>query len=131
MSEQPLFMSEEHVSRMNAILDKDEAVRRACADLDRVITMGYELADGPGGETVYWSMTFADTVRFGLERPEADLVFVGDWKRMVSASRATRGGKPEDPGVQAVGDLTVLEQVGPVFALAQAVATVPVEFPDV
>jgi hypothetical protein len=130
-SSRPVFMSPRHVAQMNAILERDEAVRRACAELETPVTMGYELADGPDGETVHWSMSFGDTVRFGLEKVDADLLFCGDWKRMVRASRASRDGNPEDPGVVPVGDLALLETVGPVFALAQGVATIPVEFPDV
>jgi hypothetical protein len=127
----PLFMSPEHVATMNAILDTDAAVRKACAELEKPLTMGYELSDGPGGETVYWSMTFTDTVRFGLEKTDADLLFTGDWANMIRATMSSRQGKPVDPGVVPVGDMGVLQAIGPVFALAQGVATVPVEFPEV
>lgn len=130
-STRPMFMSPEHVARMNAILAADEAVRRACSELDAPVMLAYALADGPGGETVHWTMSFTDTVRFGLEAVEADLLFTGDWQRMIRASKASREGSPQGPGVIPVGDLTLLETVGPVFALAQGVATIPVEFPDV
>jgi len=129
--DKPVFMSPEHVAAMNAILEKDDAVRTACAELEKPLTMGYALSDGPDGETVYWAMTFTDTVRFSLEKVDADLLFTGDWTRMVRASRDSRGGQTTDPGVEAVGDLAVLQSTGRVFALAQAVATVPVEFPEV
>jgi len=127
----PGFMSPEHVAAMNAILEKDAAVRAACAELEKPVTMAYELADGPDGDTVWWSMTFTDTVRFGLEKTDADLLFTGDWKRMVRASKSSRDGDATDPGVVPVGDLAVIQATGRVFALAQAVATVPVEFPEI
>lgn len=127
----PIFMSQEHVAAMNAILEKDASVRAACAELEKPLTMGYELTDGPDGETVYWSMTFTDTVRFGLEKTDADLLFAGDWARMVRASKSHRDGEPTDPGVVPVGDRGVLQATQRVFALAQAVATMPVEFPEV
>jgi hypothetical protein len=127
----PVFMSPEHVAAMNAILEGDAAVRTACAELEKPFTMGYALSDGPHGETVYWAMTFTDTVRFSLEKTDADLLFTGDWARMVRASRDNRSGQATDPGVEAVGDLNVLQTIGPVFALAQAIATIPVEFPEV
>jgi hypothetical protein len=124
-------MSPEHVAVMNALLEDDEAVRAACADLAAPFTLGYELADGPGGETVHWSMAFTDTVRFGLEKVDADLLFRGDWARMVRASKGNRDGQPGDPGVEPVGDLEAFQRVAGVFAAAQAAATVPVQFPEV
>jgi hypothetical protein len=124
-------MSPEHVAVMNEILEDNEAVRDQCALLEKPLTLGYELVDGPGGETVYWSMAFTDTVRFGLEQVDADLLFRGDWARVVRASKSGREGRQDDAGVVPVGDLEVLATVGPAFAVAQSIATVPVQFPEV
>jgi hypothetical protein len=125
-----LFMSPEHVAVMNEMLSEDEQVRQACSELDRPVTIAYELADGPDASAVHWSMTFADTVRFGLAPIEADILFVGDWARMVRATRAGRDGDALDPGLEVVGDYAGFEAVAPVFAIAKRVATLPVEFPD-
>jgi hypothetical protein len=124
-------MSPEHVAAMNAILEDNESVRAQCSLLEKPLTLGYELLDGPDGETVYWSMAFTDTVRFGLEKVDADLLFRGDWTRMIRATHRSRAGEAKDPGVEAVGDLDVMTAVGPAFAAAQAVATLPVQFPEV
>jgi hypothetical protein len=124
-------MSPEHEAAMNQLLDGADSVRAACVELDEPFILGYELTDGPDGETVYWSMTFDDTVRFGLDKVEADLLFRGDWARMVRASKGSRDGTPTDPGVVAIGDMAAFQKVAPVFAVAQSVATVPVEFPEV
>ena len=125
------FMSPEHVAAMNAILEADENVRAACAELEKPVTLGYRLTDGPDGETVHWRMTFTDTVRFSLDDTEADLLLTGDWATMVRASRAQREGQVIDPGVVPTGDLSAIQATSRVFALAQAVATVPVAFPEV
>lgn len=128
-----LFMSQEHVDAMNELLERSADVREACAatptgPAGRVLA--YRLTDGPEGSTVRWSITFTDTVRFALEEhPSPDVTFVGDWSRMIRAARASRAGEPLDPGVEVVGDLEVMAAVGPAFAAAQAVATLPVEFP--
>jgi hypothetical protein len=127
----PGFMSPEHIAVMNDLLERSDAVRAACLELDEPFTMGYELEDGPDGNTVHWSMAFAETVRFSLDKVDADLLFRGDWARMVRATRDSREGRPTDPGVEAVGDMAGFQKVAPVFAVAQSVATVPVEFPDV
>lgn len=128
----PVFMSPEHVKQINEILAADEAVRTACAGLERPLTMGYALSDGPDGATVYWAMTFTDTVRFSLDQVDADLLFTGDWARMVRASRANREGRTTDPGVLPVGDLELIKVIGPVFAVATtSTAGLPVSFPDI
>jgi hypothetical protein len=125
-------MSKEHVAAMNERLREDEGVRAECGKLGRPYAMAYRLSDGPVGETVHWTMSFDDTVQFSLdEHPSPDISFVGDWSRMVRASAANRKGEQLDPGVRLEGDVSVMETVGPVFAKAQSVATLPVDFPDV
>lgn len=125
------FMSEKHVAAMNEVLAHDEQVRHACSQLGRPVTITWELAHGPEGAAVHWSMTFGDTVRFGLAPVDADVRFVGDWTRMVRAARAGRDGQSLDPELEVVGDYAVFEAVALVFALAKSAATMPVEFPDV
>ena len=128
---EPLFMSPEHVARMNEILEGDAAVRSACAELPQPYTLGYALSGGPGGRPVHWTVTFTDTVRFSLEPRDTDLLLSGDWASVVRASRAQREGEVVDPGVSASGDLAVMQAVSPLLALAGGVATIPVTFPDV
>ena len=124
-------MSPEHVAIMNARLLDADAVRAACAELEKPLTLGYELTDGPDGETVFWTMAFEDTVRFSLDSEPADLLFKGDWARMIRTTMASRRGEQDDPGLETVGDLEVMTTVAPAFAAAQAVGTVAVQFPDV
>lgn len=130
----PVFMSREHVRIVNRQLANADPVRRACADLDRSYTVGYELHQGPGSAVVHWAIVFdpVDGVRMELAKTEApDLTYVGDWARVVRASAAGRRGKQLDPGVETRGDVGVLDTVGAAFAAAQEVATVDVRFPDV
>ena len=76
-------------------------------------------------------MTFTDTVRFGLDEvAEPDVLFVGDWRQMILASQGNRSGERLDPGVVMQGDMAVMEEIGPAFAAAQGLATIPVEFPE-
>lgn len=87
----PVFMSVDHVERMNAILRDEPSVRAACRDLDRSYAFCYELNGGPEGRQVYWSMVFdpSQGVRMGLDKPErADLTFVATFPK-VPASFAT------------------------------------------
>src|SRR5690606_4086100 len=74
------FMSAEHINVMNELLRDAPDVRAACAQLSQPRTMTYRLTDGPGGQVVHWTITFADTVQFSLdEAPAPDVRFVGDW----------------------------------------------------
>ena len=128
-----LHMSQEHVDAMNALLRDSEVVREACRSLPVPRTWAYTLADGPDGTVVHWTVRFADTVEFAVGEPEvrADVVFTGDWARMVRSTRDGREGRPTDPGVTVTGDPAVLAETGPVLEVARAVATLPVELPDV
>src|SRR5688500_6663174 len=101
-----LFMYADHVAAMNAILEDNPAVRAACATLPQPRAMSYRLADGHDGNTVHWTTTFSDTARFSLvEHPSPDIVFVGDWRQMVRASKANRDGETVDPGVTVEGEV--------------------------
>jgi len=115
-----LFMSPQHVETMNELLAASEEVKEAAAALDRDYVILYELSNGRAGVTEYWSLSFAGgEVRFGLEAvADPDVKLVGDWYRMVTASRLGREGEHVDPGVAVA------------FEAAGRVATVPVDWPD-
>jgi hypothetical protein len=131
MSE-PLFMSQEHVDLMNALLEDAPTVQEACQVLGAPRTMTYELADGPGGADVHWTVRLDRTVRFSLDRPsDPDVLLAGDWTRMIRATVAARNGEVLDPGVTVTGDPALLAQVDAVLEVARAVAAVPVTFPEV
>jgi hypothetical protein len=128
----PLFMSDEHVQLMNSRLAASPEVASAAGTMDRSYELAYELHDPKAERTEYWLMHLGpDGVWFALEPSEsADLTFVGDYRRMVEASRKARSGEQSDPGVEPIGDLTVLQTVAEVFAVAQQVGTVPVTWPE-
>ncbi|HVV76138.1 MAG TPA: hypothetical protein VHC43_08895 [Mycobacteriales bacterium] len=124
-------MSAEHVEAMNALLVDATGVRAACRRLPRPYVIAYRLSDGPGGQDVHWTVAFDDTVRFGLtQHPQPDVVIVGAWREMVLASAASRTGQAREPEVRYEGDDQALVVTAPVLEEARAVATVPVEFPD-
>jgi hypothetical protein len=127
-----LHMSQEHVDAMNALLRDSELVREACRALPTPRTWTYELAGGPGGQVVNWTVRFADTVEFSLGKPagRADVVFTGDWARMMRATKAARAGRALDAGATVAGDGVVLAMSRPVLEVARGVATLPVDFPD-
>ena len=125
------FMSADHVAAMNALLEDAPQVRKACAGLSGDRSMGYRLVGGPDGADVHWTVTFTDTVRFFLtEQMTPDVLFVGDWRQMIRASKASRDGEQLDPAVSIVGDAAVLAEIGPVMETARSVATLPITFPD-
>ena len=126
-----VFMSPEHVAAMNDKLAASDEVRKAGAQLDRTYTMAYVLSDGRDGGDEYWLMSLGPSgAQFALEpKPDADIVFRGDWRAMVDASRAAREGRQVDAGVAVEGDPEVVAVVGPVFSAAQQVATLEVDWP--
>ena len=126
------FMSPQHVDVMNRLLEASEDVRAACAQLPEPVAMVQRLSDGPDGQPVAYALTFGPTVRFSLEDvAKPDIVVVGDWRQMIRAARAKQEGRVEDPGLTVQHGHAALERIGPLFALAGSVATVPVELPDV
>ena len=125
------FMSQEHVDRMNALIESSAEVRTASAQLSAPRTLAYRLIDGPGGADVHWRVACRDTVRFSLDDGPADVVLVGDWAQMIRSSRAARDGAVVDPGLRVEGDPSVLAEVGPVLEVARTVATIDVRFPEV
>jgi hypothetical protein len=50
---------------------------------------------------------------------------------MMRTTKASREGRQEDPGVTVTGDRAVVAETQAVLEVARAVATLPVEFPDV
>jgi hypothetical protein len=130
----PEFMSAAHVEQMNRLLAASEETRAATADLDREIVLAYRLADGPDGQTVHWQMRFspADGMAFALGPPDraADLTLVGDWRHMIAQTKVAREGGEPRLDLDVEGDPSVMEEIGAAFAAGQAVATVPVTFPD-
>lgn len=124
------FMSQQHVDRMNALLESSAEVRSACSQLPAPRTLAYRLAEGPDGRDVHWRVTCRDTVQFSLDDGPADLVLVGGWAQMIRSSRAARDGEAVDAGVSVEGDPAVLAEVGPVLAVARTAATVDVRFPE-
>jgi hypothetical protein len=124
------FMSAEHVDTMNALLADAPTVREACGRLSRPYVIAYRLSDGPGGQDVHWTLTFDETVQFGLtEHPHPDVVIVGDWTDMIAATVSSRTGAPREPNVTYEGDPDALKMTDPALEAARAIATVDVDFP--
>jgi hypothetical protein len=128
----PIFMSAEHVEIMNRRLAASEEVAAVAAQMPRSYEVAYRLRDEKADRTEFWLMQLGPSgVRFALEPSEsADLTFVGDYQRMIDSSRASRGGETADPGLEVLGDPTVLESIAEVFAAAQKVGAVPVSWPE-
>ena len=128
----PTFMSQHHVDMMNALLAGAGAVQEMCASLGGRRVLTYDLTGGPDGDTVHWTMTLEDTVQFSLDRPShPDVIFTGDWSRMIRATRGAQAGAPQDPGLTVHGDTDLVAQVSSILAAARDVAAVPVTFPEV
>lgn len=130
----PIFMSQDHVDRMNKLLDESAEVAAACARLDRDYSMTYELLDGPDG-TAHWTMLFNREVgaSFTLEPPaNSDVTFVVDWvdtMRLVKA--AVNGEQREREILEVRGDESVADRVDEAFKAAHNAALMPAEIPDV
>lgn len=127
------FMSAEHVAEMNRLLERDEATRRACRELDRPYLMLYELRHRP--ETVYWAISFDPTkgVRFALERPQQppDLVIRGDYAESIRATAAAKSGSDVQMPWQHDGDVSAIELLAPILEKARLAATVETHMPDI
>lgn len=118
---------------MNQILSADNEVATLCRALDRRYSLLYNLADGPDGGPVHWSVVFdpESGMRMGLDDlADADLRFVGDWGETIRASAAHRRGIEQDPGITVVGDPGVIDIIGAAYAASRRVATVDVTFPS-
>ena len=70
MPDHPLFMSLRHVDILNRRLVESQALVKLCSELERDLSLLYELHDGPGGSEVFWRTDFtrSDGIFFSLER---------------------------------------------------------------
>ncbi len=127
------FMSQEHVDEMNRLLALDPDILAQAALLTRDWRLIYRLRRGPGGDPVYWAMTFTPSgVSYSLGDVEnADLTLRADWKQTIESSKAAREGRTLEHDVTAEGDPSMLEACGAVFARARQVVDIDVTFPEV
>ncbi|MGH8504856.1 MAG: hypothetical protein ACRETM_02695 [Stenotrophobium sp.] len=121
-----IFMSPEHVARMNEILAADVASKAACAALDRRWDMVYELSRGM--DTVWWTMSFdpENGVSFSLVPPQrpGDILYRGEHKSMLNWMRRSKAGEAVEPmPLEQLGDPNGMNIIGPAFTAAQQVAT--------
>jgi len=126
-----IFMSPEHVARMNELLAESASVRDACAELDRDYEIAGELRDGPEG-TVHWVIRLDRKygASMSLDPPRAaDLTYLGDWSTTIREAKAAREGRRSGPIYDLRGDPTTMTRVSKAYAAAQAVATIRTEFP--
>lgn len=125
------FMSQEHVDEMNRLLALDPEIKAQSATLTRDYRLLYRLRRGPGGDPVYWTMTFTPSgVTYSLEEIDnADLTLRADWGQTIESSKAAKEGRTLEHDVTAEGDPDMLTAVGAVFARARQVADIEVTFP--
>jgi hypothetical protein len=126
-------MSAAHVELLNRLLGESLEFREFTAKLscERVLT--YQLSDGPGGETVYWTVrTGPQGTRFSLRPPDRtpDVIMRARWPGMIRAARASRLGERYEVAIEVQGDASVLACVERVLEAARKVATVDCEFPE-
>jgi hypothetical protein len=128
-----VFMSPEHVARMNQILAADAGSHAACAALGRRWDMVYELSHG--AQTVWWTMRFdpVEGVSFHLEAPTrpADILLRGEYRAMMQWMRSSRAGSKEPEPVIQSGDPEGMNIIGPAYQAAAKVATLSTEIPVV
>lgn len=128
-----IFMSPQHVARMNELLAVDAASQAACAALGRRWDMVYELSHGAG--TVWWTMRFdpVEGVSFSLEAPSrpADILLRGQYRAMMEWMRSSRAGSKEPEPVTLSGDPEGMNIIGPAYQAAAQVATLDTEIPVV
>lgn len=125
-----VFMSPEHVARMNELLAADPVSKAECARLDRRWDMVYELENGE--QTVWWTMSFepARGVSFSLQPPPqpAGIVLRGEYRAMMEFMRRTKAG--EAPGSEPVtlsGEPGGMEIIDAAFQAAGRAATLDTE----
>ena len=131
----PIFMSQDHVDRMNKLLDGAATVEAACARLDRNYSMTYEVLDGPNG-TEYWTLRFdrETGASFTLEQPaHTDVTMVVEWTETMRYIKAAVNGEEQgDRNILEVrGDESVVDRVDEAFKAAHDVSLIPAEIPDV
>ena len=136
-SPKPVFMGPTHVLRMNRLTLADENTRLEVAKLDKRYVLAYELTDAPQG-TEWWLLVFDPEVGmyFDLRAPiegEADLTFRGDYAEYIQFIQKASAGEVavEDEPVERIGNVQMIETIGPAFAAGRAVAGMPAQFPEV
>ncbi|MDM4769946.1 hypothetical protein [Solimonas sp. SE-A11] len=125
-----VFMSPEHVARMNELLAADRVSQDECARLDRHWDMDYELAHGE--RTVWWTMSVDSVpgVSFSLEPPAqpAGILLKGDYRAMMEFMRRSKAG--ETPGSEPVtlsGEPEGMKIIDAAFQAASRAATLDTE----
>ncbi len=126
-------MSAAHVELLNRLLGESLEFREFTAKLscERVLT--YQLSDGPGGETVHWTVrTGPRGTWFSLGPPDRtpDVIVSARWPGMIRAARASRRGERHEVAIQVQGDASVLACIERVLEAARRIATVDCEFPQ-
>ena len=131
----PLFMSQQHVDEVNAILRGVPKVLAAASALASERMLVYELGEGPHGHTIYWVYEAGPRtgVHFSLGRPQRspDVLVKCDWAEMVRSSRNEREGKAPTVREEVEGDQDLMLAMLDIIELARPYATVDVLFPDV
>jgi hypothetical protein len=128
------FMSQQHVDTMNELIAATPEVQEAAAELGNDRLLAFELADGPGGETVWWSLTVGPSgFRMGLGRPARlpDVLIRSDFAAMIRSVRAGREGRSEEAPQEVVGDQELMARIFEVLEVARPVATLDSELPEV
>jgi hypothetical protein len=129
-----IFMSPEHVARMNEVLANDSASKAACAALGRRWDMAYEL--NHGAQKIWWTMTFdpARGVSFALQPPSraADILYRGEYRAMLDWMRNHKAGRSQGPEpVIKSGDPEGTSIIDAAFQAAGRAATFDTEIPVV
>lgn len=123
-------MSAQHVDLMNRRLVDLADVREACAGFDDVRVMLFHL-HVDDRSAVFWCLEYGDTLQLRLaDHPAPAVVLEGSWSRMISAVRAGREGKVEDPGLELRGDAELFGRLNAIFELARSAITVETELPS-
>jgi len=134
MTPNPIFMSPEHVSVMNARLAASGETKQACAALEKDGVLAFRLTDEDTGETIWWQMRFSRTegASFALQQPDspADLTLSCGYWAMVEGMKAQQAGRSTGPDMESVGDDSLMTRIAAAFAAARTAATIPIEWPQ-
>lgn len=125
-------MSAAHIQAMNQVLGQSAELQALTAKLPREMSLAYELREGPGGETVYWTLrTGPNGTEFSLSRPDRppDITIRAAWVEMIRAAKAGRKREHYPVETEVKGDESILRCIEGVLAVARRVATFDCEFP--
>lgn len=127
----PIYMSAEHLSAMNGILQQDADSKLECSKLGRDYQLTYELDND--GTTVWWTieMNRERGVQFHLAPPigQADTHYRGKYWAMIDATRRSRAGEAVDLPLEMTGDPGIFAVIGPALAAARKAATLDSDIP--